>query len=688
MKLFSLSCSLALLILVSSSCSTKKEESASETLVSSDTSFDYIADRFADIQVLRYQIKGFENLSLRQKRLAYYLYQAGLSGRDIFYDQKYKYNLTIRKTLEAILNTYRTTKSGEEWKKFITYCNRFFFSNGCHHHYSADKIIPEFFPAYLASLVEGCDEKILPLEGKSKKEFLEMIEPIIFNPNIDSKCVNLSAADVVKGSANNFYENLNQQEAENYYLALKKAQPDNRSQIGFNTKLIKENGTITERVWKSGSMYGAAIDQIIFWLEKAVPFAENDIQRETLKKLILFYKTGDPVQFDNYSISWVGDTVSSIDVVNGFIEVYQDALQKKGAYESIVSMRDEEATKRIAAISHEAQWFEDHSPIMDNHKKKNVKGISAKVITIISEVGDAAPSTPIGINLPNNEWIREEHGSKSVSLGNIVEAYNYYKAKSPMMDEFGSGDEVKKRVRQYSALAGNLHVDMHEVIGHASGKINDGVGPTEQTLKNYSGVLEEARADLVALYYVMDQKLIDIGVMPSLETGKAQYDLYVLNGLMTQLQRIEPGKNLEQSHMRNRQLNASWAYQQGMKDKVIERVNRDGKTFFVINDYLKLRDLFGKLLREIQRIKSEGDFNAGKALVETYGVKVDQALLSEVRERFEKLNIAPYMGFIQPKLIPVMQGDSIADVKIEYPKTLIDEMLDYGKDYSFLPVRN
>jgi dipeptidyl-peptidase-3 len=688
MKLFSLACSLALLILLSSSCSSKKEESTAESLVSADTSFDYIADRFADIQVLRYQIKGFENLSLQQKKLSYYLYRAGLSGRDIFYDQKYKHNLTIRKTLEAILNTYRTVKSGEEWKKFITYCNRFFFSNGCHHHYSSDKIIPEFFPAYLASLVEGCDEKILPLEGKSKKEFLEMIEPIIFNPNIDPKCVNLSAADVVKGSANNFYENVNQQEAENYYMALKKAQPDNRSQIGFNTKLIKENGIISERVWKSGSMYGAAIDQIIFWLEKALPVAENDIQRETLKKLILFYKTGDPVQFDNYSISWVGDTLSSIDVVNGFIEVYQDALQKKGAYESIVSMRDEEATKRIAAISHQAQWFEDHSPIMDNHKKKNVKGISAKVITIISEVGDAAPSTPIGINLPNNEWIREEHGSKSVSLGNIVEAYNYYKAKSPMMDEFGSGEEVKKRVRQYSALAGNLHVDMHEVIGHASGKINDGVGPTEQTLKNYSGVLEEARADLVALYYVMDQKLIDIGVMPSLETGKAQYDLYVLNGLMTQLQRIEPGKNLEESHMRNRQLNASWAYEQGLKDKVIERINRDGKTFFVINDYLKLRDLFGKLLREIQRIKSEGDFNAGKALVETYGVKVDQALLSEVRERFEKLNIAPYMGFIQPKLIPVMQGDTMADVKIEYPKTLIDEMLDYGKNYSFLPVKN
>ncbi len=688
MKLLSLSCSLVLLILFSSSCGTKKEESASETLVSADTSFDYIADRFADIQVLRYQVKGFENLSLRQKKLSYYLYQAGLSGRDIFYDQKYKYNLTIRKTLEAILNTYRTTKSGEEWKKFITYSNRFFFSNGCHHHYSADKIIPEFFPAYLASLVEGCDEKILPLEGKSKKEFLEMIEPIVFNPNIDSKCVNLSAADVVKGSANNFYENVNQQEAENYYLALKKAQPDNRSQIGFNTKLIKEDGVITERVWKSGSMYGAAIDQIIFWLEKAVPVAENDIQSETLKKLILFYKTGDPVQFDNYSISWVGDTVSSIDVVNGFIEVYQDALQKKGAYESIVSMRDEEATKRIASISHEAQWFEDNSPIMDNHKKKNVKGISAKVITIISEVGDAAPSTPIGINLPNNEWIREEHGSKSVSLGNIVESYNYYKAKSPMIDEFGSSDEVKKRVRQYSALAGNLHVDMHEVIGHASGKINDGVGPTEQTLKNYSGVLEEARADLVALYYVMDQKLIDIGVMPNLETGKAEYDIYVLNGLMTQLQRIEPGKNLEESHMRNRQLNASWAYQKGMKEKVIEKVNRDGKTFFVINDYLKLRDLFGKLLREIQRIKSEGDFNAGKALVETYGVKVDQALLSEVRERFEKLNIAPYMGFIQPKLVPVMRGDSITDVTIEYPKTLIDEMLDYGKEYSFLPVRN
>lgn len=679
-------CYLLLLLPLFISC--KQEKKKEEAVNKEEGAFNYIADRFADIQVLRYEVKGFDELTLSQKKLAYYLYQAGLSGRDIFYDQKYKYNLTIRKTLEAILNTYKSSKSGEEWNKFIDYSNRFFFANGCHHHYSADKFIPEFSYIYFSSLVEGCNESILPLEGKSKKDFLAMLRPVIFDPNVDSKNVNLSANDIIKASANNFYENVSQKEAEDYYIALKESQPGNRSQFGLNSKLVKENGVLVEKIWKSGGMYGKAIDQIIFWLEKALPFTENDIQKQTLQKLIFFYKTGDPVQFDNYSISWVGDTISKIDVVNGFIEVYQDALQKKGAYESIVSMRDEDATKRIAAISHEAQWFENNSPIQDDHKKKDVKGISAKVITIISETGDAAPATPIGINLPNNEWIREEHGSKSVSLGNIVEAYNYYKAKSPMIDEFGSNEEVKNRVREFSALAGNLHTDMHEVIGHASGKINDGVGTTEQTLKNYSGVLEEARADLVALYYIMDKKLVDIGVMPSLEVGMAEYDLYILNGMMTQLQRIEPGKNLEQAHMRNRQLNSSWVYEKGMKEKVIEKVNRDGKTFFVINDYMKLRNLFGQLLREIQRIKSEGDFNAGKALVENYGVKVDQSLLKEVHARFEKLNIAPYMGFIQPKLIPVMQGDSIFDISVEYPESFMDQMLEYGKNYSFLPVIN
>lgn len=669
------------------SCSSKNGEQEKATADQTD-SFNIVADRFADIQVLRYQVPGFEKLSLQDKKLAYYLYQAGLSGRDIYYDQKYKHGLRVRKTLEAILNEFSDTKSGEEWNKFLTYCKRFFFSNGIYHHYSSDKILPEFNFEYFSSLVSGCDPQTIPLEGMSNEEFLSLMKSVIFDPTFEPKGVDLSAKDVIKSSANNFYVNVSQSEAENYYLQLKKSQPDNKSQIGFNTQLIKENDILKEKVWKSGGMYVAAIDKIIFWLEKAVTVAENENQRVTLEKLIRFYKSGDPVHFDEYSISWVADSVSNIDVVNGFIEVYEDALQKKGAFESIVSMRDMEATRRIAAISKEAQWFEDHSTIMDNHKKKNVKGISAKVITIIAEVGNAAPSTPIGINLPNNEWIRVEHGSKSVSLGNIIDAYNYYKSKSPTLEEFGHSEEMKKRAVQFGALAGNLHVDMHEVIGHASGKINEGIGTPEETLKNYSGVLEEARADLVALYFIMDQKLVDIGVMPSLETGKTQYDLYILNGLMNQLQRIEPGKNLEQAHMRNRQLNSLWVYEQGKEDKVIEKVTREGKTFFVINDYVKLRELFGQLLREIQRIKSEGDFAAGKALVEGYGVVVDQAILREVHQRFEKLNIAPYMGFIQARLVPEMKGDSIVDVKVEYPDSFLGQMLEYGKNYSFLPINN
>ena len=685
MKTFHLSC--VVLAMLLNSCSSKKGETKVTTASQSD-SFNIIADRFADIQVLRYRIPGFEKLSLKDKKLAYYLYQAGLCGRDIFYDQKYKHGLKVRKTLEVILNEFSTTKSGEEWDKFLKYCKRFFFANGIYHHYSSDKILPEFNFEYFSSLVSACDPKKIPLDGMSNENFLALMKSVIFDASFDPKGVDLSAKDVIKSSANNFYVNVSQPETENYYLQLKKAQPDNKSQIGFNTQLTKENGILKEKVWKSGGMYGFAIDKIIYWLEKAVTVAENENQKITLEKLIRFYKSGDPVHFDEYSISWVADTISNIDVVNGFIEVYEDALQKKGAFESIVSMRDLEATKRIAAISKEAQWFEDHSTIMDSHKKKNVKGISAKVITIIGEVGNAAPATPIGINLPNNEWIREEHGSKSVSLGNIIDAYNYYKSKSPSLEEFGHSEEMKKRVAEFGALAGNLHVDMHEVIGHASGKINDGVGPTEETLKNYSGVLEEARADLVALYFIMDQKLVDIGVMPSLETGKAQYDLYILNGLMNQLQRIEPGKNLEEAHMRNRQLNSLWAFEKGRKDSVIEKVSRNGKTFFVINDYLKLRDLFGQLLRDIQHIKSEGDFAAGKALVEDYGVVVDQAILKEVHQRFEKLNIAPYMGFIQARLVPEMNGDSIIDVKVEYPASFLEQMLEYGKNYSFLPTKN
>ena len=666
-------------------CGNNKKGAESASAKMEDTSFDFIADRFADIQVLRYKIHDFDKLSLQQKELAYYLTQAGLSGRDIFYDQKYRYGIALRKTLENILQSYQGEKKGEEWDKFILYCNRFFFANGNHHHYSADKIIPTCSQEYFNSLIEKSDKSKFPWFGISQNEEQVSLMKVIFDPTFDPKNVDLSAKDVIASSCNNFYRGLTQAEVEDYYNNIKKKDTTNRSQIGFNTQLVKENGQIVEKTWKQGGMYGPAIDKIIYWLQKAVSVAENNQQKATFEALIKFYQTGDPKEFDNYSIAWVGDTSSRIDAVNGFIEVYQDALQKKSAFESVVSMKDMEATKRIAAVSHEAQWFEDHSPIMNEHKKASVKGITAKVITVISEGGDAAPATPIGINLPNNEWIREEIGSKSVSLSNIIEAYNYYKSKSPMIDEFGSSDSLKERVRKYAAVAGELHTDLHEVIGHASGKLNEGVGSTDQTLKNYAGVLEEARADLVGLYYIMDQKLVDIGVSPSMEVGKAQYDSYILNGLMTQLQRIEPGKNLEEAHMRNRQLISAWALKNGEKDKVIERINRDGKTFFVINDYGKLRTLFGQLLREIQRVKSEGDFKGGKMLVETFGVKVDQALLTEVHSRFEKLNIAPYMGFIQPKLVPVMDGDRMTDVKVEYPKNLITQMLDYGNNYSFLP---
>lgn len=662
-----------------------KEGASSKT-----TSFDYIADRFADIQVLRYRVPGFEELTLQQKQLAYYLYEAGLCGRDIFYDQKYRYNLFIRKVFENILLTYSGDKNSADYKKFTDYARRFFFANGIHHHYSNAKMLPEFPAEYLKELINKSNpQNFPPAKGITDKPLADFLTPILFDPNVDAKIVDLSPnIDNVKASANNFYEGVTQKEVEDFYAEMKKKNSDDKSWFGLNSKLVKENGKLVEQKWKVGGMYSDAIERIVYWLEKAVTVAENDRQKKTLQLLVDYYKTGDLKAFDLYCIEWVKDTASRLDAVNGFIEVYQDAIHRRGSFESVVSMKDMEATKRIAAISKEAQWFEDHSSIKDEHKKKNVKGISAKVITVIGEVGDAAPATPIGINLPNQEWIREDIGSKSVSLGNIVESYNYMRSRSPVIDEFGSSAEVKARIKKYGALAGELHTDMHEVIGHASGQTNPGVGSSGETLKNYASTLEEARADLVALYYALDKKLIEIGVMPSVEVGKAEYDNYILNGMMTQLYRIRPGDNLEESHMRNRQLNAAWAYEKGKKDKVIERVMRSGKTYFVINDYEKLRVLFGELLRKIQRIKSEGDFEGGKNLVETYGVKVDQELLLEVHKRYEPLNVAPYMGFIQPRLVPVSVGGNITDVKIEYPSDFLQQMLEYGKNYGLLPVIN
>lgn len=667
------------------SCQGEKVNEKTET---KQDSFNVIADRFADIQILRYQTKGFEELSPRQKELAYYLYEAALSGRDIIWDQKYKYNVLVRKTLEAIWQSYKGDKGSEDYKRFEIYTKRVWFSNGIHHHYGSDKIIPEFNGEYLKDLITNSDAKLLPLEkGQTPEKLTEFLLPIILDPMVDGKTVNLEAGkDNVKESANNFYEGLTQKEVETFYKGMMNDKDSTPVSYGLNSKLIKENGKIFERVWKVGGMYSGAIEKIVFWLEKAINVAENDQQKKALILLVEYYKTGDLKKFDQYNIEWVKDTSSVVDVVNGFIEVYQDAIGKRGSFESVVSIKDKEATKKIKTIAQHAQWFEDNSPLMPQHKKKQVKGIIGKAINVIVESGDAAPYTPIGINLPNSNWIREKHGSKSVSLSNIVGSYNMAATKSPVTGEFSLNEETKERSRKFGNLAAELHTEMHEVIGHASGQMEPGIA--EGQLKNYQNALEEARADLVALYYIMDKKLIDIGVMPSTDVGKAEYEAYLLNGLLLQLNRIEPGKNIEEAHMRNRQLISKWVLEKGAKEKVVELINKGGKTFVQINNYEKLRSLFGDLLKEIQRIKSQGDFKAGQALVENYGVKVDPMIHKEVKERFSKLNVAPYRGFIQPKLIPVEENGKIVDVKIEYPSSFVNQMLEFGKKYSFLPYKN
>jgi dipeptidyl-peptidase-3 len=677
---------LSAIALVVGSC---RNSSSEKTAVAGyDTTFKVPAESFADLQILRYQVPGFDELSQQQKKLAYYLYEAGLSGRDIIYDQKGKYNLLVRKTLENIYSTYKGDKTSPDWEKFKTYAGRFWFSNGSHHHYGNEKFVPECSFEYFSDLVKNSDAAGFPMEsGETADAFLNRLKPIIFDPNFQPMLVDLSPdKDNVASSSNNFYEGVTQKEVEAFDSKFKT--DGNQPSWGLNSKLMKVNGQLVEKVWKSGGMYGPAIDKIVYWLEKAVGVAENDKQKDALQKLIKYYKSGDLKDFDDYNVAWVADTGSRIDVINGFIEVYNDAIGKRGSFESVVSMKDMEATKRIKAIADQAQWFEDNSPIMPEHKKKEVKGIIAKAITVIGEGGDATPATPIGINLPNSDWIRKEHGSKSVSLSNIVYSYNVMSSRSGSLNEFAYGDSVKIRARKYGALASDLHTDMHECIGHASGQLNPGVQTTDKTLKNYASALEEGRADLVALYYIMDPKLVEIGVMPSMDVAKAEYDGYIRNGLITQLTRIQPGKNIEEAHMRNRQMNAKWAYEMGKKDNVIEFIKENGKTYVKINDYNKLRQLFGQLLKEIQRIKSEGDFNAGKNLIETYGVKVDQELLSEVRARYALLKIKPYSGFIQPRLVPVIDGDEVTDVKIEYPESFFEQMIEYGKKYSFLPVTN
>ncbi len=681
---------LVFILMIGFSCTTKqRDQETYQDIKEQDKGFNYIADRFADLQILRYQVPDFDMLTLSQKKLVYYLSQAALSGRDIIYDQNYKHNLKIRRTIEGIYKTFPGDKTTGDFQAFEVYAKRVWVSNGIHHHYSNKKLEPDFSPDFFKELVNMSDEASLPLEeGETKADLIDKLTPLLFDMEIDAKKVNKdSGIDNIAASANNYYEGVTQAEVEAFYQAKKQGKGDHQPSWGLNSKLVKENGQLVEKVWKVGGMYSESIEKIVYWLEKATEVAENEQQKTALEKLIEYYKTGDLKIFDEYSIAWVEDTESTVDAINGFIEVYGDAIGYKGAYESVVSFKDFESSKRMAVLSENAQWFEDNSTIMDEHKRANVKGVSYKVITVAMEAGDAAPSTPIGINLPNSNWIRSEHGSKSVSLGNVISSYNNASSKGSL-DEFFFDPEVKNRIKAQKGLAGKLHTALHEVIGHASGKINEGVGNPNETLKNYRSTLEEARADLVSLYYAVDEKLIEIGVMPSVEVGMAEYDTYITNGLMLQLRRLDLGENVEEDHMRNRQMISKWCLEKGKADNVIEKKVIDGKTYFAINDYDKLRELFGQLLREIQRIKSEGDYEAGKALVENYGVKVDPELHAEVLERYSTLNVAPYSAFIQPKLVPVMEGEEIADVKVEIPESFVDQMLDYGDNYSFLPNYN
>lgn len=647
-----------------------------------------ILDRFEDLQILKYDVEAFNSLDNRQKKLVYYLSQAALSGRDIIYAQNYRHNLKIRKTIEGVVEHYTGEKSGKNWDNFMTYSKRVWFSNGIHHHYSEKKMIPKFEQSYLDELINNTPEDKLPLMGMAKADFVAMLKPILFDPAVDGKRVNKDPKnDLVLSSATNYYgPEITQKEVEGFYKKMIDKKATNPVSYGLNSQLTKVDGKLVEIPWKVGGMYGEAIEKIVFWLEKAVNVAENDLQAKSFKLLIEYYKTGDLKKWDEYNIAWVKDTKGDIDVINGFIEVYGDPMGYRGAFESVVQINDFKMTEIMKVIATDAQWFEDNSPIMDKHKKAEVKGVSYKVVSVAMEAGDAAPSTPIGINLPNSNWIRKDHGSKSVSLGNITDAYNAASS-GGSISEFAYTEEEAELAKKYGKIGSKLHTALHEVVGHASGQLEPGVGTPQETLKNYSSTLEEARADLVALYYAMDQKLVDLGVMPSVDAGKAEYDSYIRNGLLTQLRRLELGEDIEEDHMRNRQLNALWAYEKGKADNVIEKKMKDGKTYFVINDYAKLRTLFGDLMREIQRIKSAGDYAAAKELVETYGVKVDQELHKEVLARYAKLNSASYSGFVQPIYTPVMDGDEMIDVKVNSANDFVKQMLRYGKDYGHLPVK-
>ncbi|WP_055445487.1 dipeptidyl-peptidase 3 family protein [Lacinutrix himadriensis] len=669
--------SLTLLALVMLAC--KKDKAETEVVKDEGVAFNYNVEQFADIKVLRYQIPGWENLTLKEQKLVYYLTQAGLAGRDISWDQNYRHNLKIRKALESVYTNYKGDKKVANWANFETYLKRVWFSNGIHHHYSNDKIKPEFSSDYLAQLLK---ETNTSLEGEAFD--------VIFNDK-DAKKVNLTKdVDNVFLSAVNFYgPDVTTAEVEAFYK--KKTSPNAKKPLSFglNSQLVKEKGVLKERVYKSGGLYGAAIDQIITWLEKAQSVAENKAQGDALGLLIQYYKTGDLQTWDDYNVTWTAATEGNIDYINSFIEVYNDPLGYTGSYETIVQIKDFDMSEKMAVLSENAQWFEDNSPLMDAHKKDSVVGVTYKVVNVAGEAGDASPSTPIGVNLPNANWIRAAVGSKSVSLGNIINAYNNA-GSNGRLKEFVHDEEELKLEEEFGQKADKLHTALHEVIGHASGQLNPGVGETKETLKKYASTLEEGRADLVGLYYLYNPKLQELGLVDDWKSvGKAAYDGYIRNGLMTQLIRLQLGDDVEEAHMVNRQWVSAWAFEKGLKDNVIEKVTRDGKTYFNINDYEKLHALFGELLRETQRIKSEGDYKAVEDLVEGYGVKVDPAIHAEVLERNKQFTSAPYSGFVNPVLVPeTNDAGEITGVKVIQPGTFSGQMLNYSRDYNFLPEVN
>lgn len=653
------------------------------------TTFEYKVDRFADIEILRYPVSGFNSLSLQQKELIYYLSQAALEGRDILWDQHNRYNLTIRRVCEGLYENYMGDKSSDDWKNFETYLKQIWMANGIHHHYSEDKIMPQFSQEYFTTLVKSVDPGRMPFrDGMAADETLNEIIPVMFDPAVMPKRMSQTqGSDIVQTSAVNFYEGVTQIEVENFYNSMRDPNDNTPVSYGLNSKVIKENGEVVEKVWKLGGMYDKAIERIIGWLEKASAIAESEQQKDIIDTLIEFYRSGSLQTFDDYSVKWVKDTDSRIDFINGFIETYTDPMGLKGSWESLVNFKSIEASKRTSIISDNAQWFEDNSPVDDRFKKEEVKGVSAKVITVAMLGGDTYPATPIGINLPNADWIRRDHGSKSVTIDNITFAYDKASEGNGFKEEFmWSNDEVELS-KKYGTLTDNLHTDLHECLGHGSGKLLPGV--STDVLQAYASPLEETRADLFALYYLADPKLVELGLVSDQDAYKAQYYSYIMNGAMTQLTRIQPGKDIEQAHMRNRATISNWVLEKGKEDNVVALEKKDDKTYLVVNDYEKLRVLFGELLSEVQRIKSEGDFEAAKALIETYGVKVNQDIHKEVLSRYESLDIAPYKGFVNPvyKLVTDDNGN-VVDVTVSYNENYIDQQMRYSRQYSVLPLKN